>query len=37
MMENFVLILAFLIVFGGIGYAVFYTLRHFSDKPVVKG
>ncbi len=36
-METFVLILAFLIVFGGIGYTVFDTLKHFSDKPITKG
>jgi len=31
-METIILTLAFVIVFGGIGYVVFDTLRHFSGK-----
>ena len=31
-MENLVLIIGFVIVFGGIGYTVFDSLKHFDGK-----
>jgi len=31
-MESLVLIISFLIVFGGIGYTVFDSIKHFNNK-----
>ena len=31
-MENLALIIAFVIVFGGLGYIIFDTLKHFDKK-----
>ena len=31
-MEDFVLVISFLIVFGGIGYALLDMLKHFDNK-----
>jgi len=34
-MESVVLIIGFIIVFGGIGYAVFDSLKHFNSEGAV--